>query len=278
MRKVCISNTDVTTDSMVINKFLIFAVILFLPLTVIRAQDVTSSDLYQQTISFLKLLTYGERHEDIGLRFSWQQTNGRWVPKGNGFVFLSDGLGIYDYETNETMQLPPDGIWHIACGDEIKLTNDSLQPDNEGIVRFVADSAESTPSPLSLYIELRPMTSANDSIVPAKILSGGRVHLPDSNFDFTALVDKDDGALILRFLNLMSDEIQVYVDNSTMPASRLGICTQTILRPGETTVRPTVSTIDMKGHVSLPPFSLTLYKFATRHGKSMNSQYRNTYE
>ena len=262
---------------MVIIRFLFLVIILFFPSTV-KAQDVSSSDLYNQTISFLKLLTYGERHEDIGLRFSWQQTDGRWVPKGNGFVFLSDGLGIYDYETNETMQLPVGGIWHIDCDDELKLTNDSLQPDNESIVRFVTDSTEANLTPLALYIELRPMTGANDSIVPAKILSGGYVHFPDSCFDFTALVDKKDGALILRFLNLMPDEIQAYVDNSTMPASRLGICTQTILRPGETTVRPTVSTIDMKGHVSLPPFSLTLYKFVTRHGKSINSQYRNTYE
>lgn len=250
-------------------RFIVLSVILSAT-SAINAQDVSSSDLYKQTVSFLKLLTYGERHQDIGLRFSWQQTDGRWIPKGNGFEFLSDGLGIYDYETDETIHFPVSGIWHIDNGEEIKLANDSLQPDADSIVRFVADSTVSSRPIPSLYIELKPMTGANDSIVPAKILSDSTVHLPDSSFDFTALVDKKDGALILRFLNLMPDEIEVYVDNSTLPASRLGICSQTILRPGETTVRPTVSTIDMKGHVSLPPFSLTLYKFATRHGKNMN--------
>ena len=35
--------------------------------------------------------------------------------------------------------------------------------------------------------------------------------------------------------------------------------------PGEYEVSPIVATIEMKGHVTLPTYSVTFYKFAFRH-------------
>lgn len=233
----------------------------------LSAHAQSENDLYHQTVSFLRLLTYGERHEDIGLRFSWQQSGKRWVPAGNGFEFLSSGLGIYDHDS-DSLNCIPACIWHLDSDERVVAENDTILSDMDDVVKFVSDNKNNTPDEMSpsLYVELMPMADMNDSVVPSRVTV-----YPDSLFSevgVVAMLDRETGSLILRFMNSGSHEIPVYVDNSPYPASRMGICSRTVVQKGENRPDTTVSTIDMKGRVTLPPFSLTLIKFAIGHGKT----------
>ncbi len=227
----------------------------------------SEDDLYHQTISFLRLLTYGERHEDIGLRFSWQQSGKRWVPAGNGFEFLSSGLGIYDHDP-DSLNCIPACIWHLGSDEMIFAENDTILSDTNNVVKFVSDNHKNIAGEMhpSIYVELMPMADMNDSVVPSRVTV-----CPKSLFSevgVVAMLDRETGSLILRFMNSGSHEILAYVDNSPYPASRSGICSRTVVQKDEKRPDTTVSTIDMKGHVTLPPFSLSLIKFAIGHGKT----------
>ncbi len=232
------------------------------------AQD--DNDLYRQTISFLKLLTYGEHSQDVGLRFSWHKNDGKWEPAGNGFVFLSDGLGVYDYETEENMEIPIGSLW--VTDEKARLADEddyTMIADEEDVVKFVGadgvmDHRDNNVAPL--YIELLKRHNENDSIIPARIIRTIEDEAP-GRLDFAAFLDRDDGLMVFRFQNQLPFEVTVYVDNSHYPASRRGVMTQSVFEPGESEVSPTMATIEMKGHVTLPPYSVTFYKFAIRQSK-----------
>lgn len=231
-----------------------------------NAQEAT--DLYRQTLSFLKLLTYGEHAQDVGLKFSWRQTDGKWEPAGNGFVFLSEGLGIYDYETEEDMEIPTGSLWVTDENARLKDADDyTVISEQEDVVKFVgseSDSCREAENVAPLYIELRERQNEADSIIPAKIIRTIEDEAP-GRLDFVAFLDRDDGLMVLRFQNQLPFEVPVYIDNTHYPASRRGVMTQSVFEPGESEVSPVVATIDMKGHVILPPYSITFYKFAIRH-------------
>ena len=247
--------------------FTIFVVFIY---GVARSQD--DVDLYRKTLSFLKLLTYGERNEDVGLCFSWQQVEGQWVPKGNGFKFLSEGLGVYDYETADNFHIPDESLWHVDRNLCPAIISDSIFQKTD-IVTFTSgsDTESNKNDSTALYIELKPLVNYNDSIIPARIIKSHDDNVSPSKLDFIAYLDRNEELLILRFLNLLPHEVQAYIDNSPYPASRLGICSQSIIQEPGCKTKPAVSTIDMKGEITLPPFSFTLFKFAIRPEKYKKS-------
>ena len=245
--------------------FVMLLSILLLAAYNIKAQDDT--DLYKQTISFLKLLTYGEHSQDIGLKFSWRQTDGKWEPAGNGFVFLSEGLGVYDYETEDRIEIPTGSLW--VTDEKAKLDdaeNYVLTHKEEAIVKFVGvdhDKGAASDNTAPLYIELHKRHNDTDSVIPAKIIRTIDDEAP-GRFDFAAFLDQENGVMVLRFQNQLPYQVPVYIDNTPYPASRLGVMTQSVFEPGEDEVSPIVETIEMKGCVTLPPYSVTFYKFAIK--------------
>ena len=247
------------------------ALIILLSITGFSASGVyaqEATDLYRQTLSFLKLLTYGEHAQDVGLKFAWRQTDGKWEPAGNGFVFLSEGLGVYDYETEENIEIPTGSLW--VTDEKAKLKDADNYPvisEQEELVKFVGgdnDSSRTAENAAPLYIELHERQRETDSIIPAKIIRTIEDEAP-GRLDFVAFLDRDDGLMVLRFQNQLPFEVSVYIDNTHYPASHRGVMTQSVFEPGESEVSPIVATIEMKGHVRLPPYSVTFYKFAIKH-------------
>lgn len=236
-------------------------------------------DLYKNTLSFLSMLAYGEHKQDIGLRFSWRQSGDRWVPDGNGFVFLSEGLGVYDYDGVEisNKDFNRDGLWHVGK-DIDNDKNEILTGCTDGnVVKFVSMDQLSDTITASLYVELLPLKNDRDSIVPARIAWTGTRTMPTDSIEFAGIIDQKDGYLYLSFVNLLSCNLTAYVDNTPYPSSRSGIRSVTVAHPGDENVKPEISDIIMDGCVILPPYSFSLFKFAIKE-ISHHSQQQSPYE
>lgn len=229
----------------------------------------SDNGLYGQTVSFLKLLTYGEHARDIGLKFSWRQMNGKWEPSGNGFVFLSEGLGVYDYMVDTDIEVPIGSLWAVDDNARLEDVGEyALAGEDTGLVRFVDNDSISNGKANTaaiVFIELHKPVDATDSVIPAKITYTIKDDNARENFGFAAFIDRKDGLLIFRFENRLAMEQTVYIDNTSYPASRFGVMTRTVMEPGVDDVTPSLNTIEMKGRVTLPPFSVSFYKFATGH-------------
>ncbi|MCH5246586.1 MAG: hypothetical protein J1E99_00385 [Muribaculaceae bacterium] len=232
------------------------------------AQDIV--EIFQETVGFAQLLTWGEQNQNVGLKFSWKHEENGWSPVGNGFEFISKGLGLYKYEEfdeDEIIEYP--GHWFVK--EELRDYDIDLDPAlfaSQNLIRWVHDDNTKNKK-ANVHIKLIGDSLISNSIlIPSKIkFEGDTVGLND-DFEFLAMNDSINGTLVFRILNLKPYEIYIDIDNQPHPASYVGWRTLMTAKPGVPEVESNVSAIRMNGNLQLDPYSLTILTFPTKQQKN----------
>lgn len=227
-------------------------------------------DIYEQTVKFAELFLYGDRDQDIGLKFAWKYDNGNWKPNGNGFLFLSQGLGIYEYEKEQGINvIDGSSCWVVKSelSDYYSTHFDEYSVfDNSNIISWQTNH-ENDSLPISMNIVLLDNNQGEKTpVIPTKIIYS---EWSDSikNIQFVALTDTIENDLMFRIVNLESLKLDINIDNHNYPAAPIGWRFLSQATPGTSNVNSSVAALHMNGNITVPPYSFAVFIFPTSKHK-----------
>ena len=253
---------------MLIYRFIGFILFFIISFTTLFSQGIV--EIFEETKGFAQMFTWGDRNQNVGLRFTWKMDNDVWIPAGNGFEFISKGLGLYSFAADESYEvevLP--GQWYVK--KELRNYDVNLDPalyNTQNMITWTTDHEEKKPA-VSASIKLkRDSVEKLTPMIPYVInyeKNDGEVEM--EKIEILTFQDSVTGDLIFRFTNLLPNELVLNIDNEPYPASYVGWRTLMTAIPGKEEIVPTVSAIKMDGFISIPPFSFAIYVFPTRPQK-----------
>lgn len=229
------------------------------------SQSITQ--IYEETRKFGEIFVYGDRDQDIGLKFGWKSEESGWTPVGNGFEFLSETLHIKKFEKESGINdLIGDEKWYIKKDFTNIHTPTELSEsafETQGLIKWVNNSDTTVRKTFNLNIILLPDSTCYP-VIPYNLYF---CDLPDSlhnKFEFIAIEDTLKNDLIFRVTNLLADYVDIRINNRYFPASPVGWCFETTATPGNNTPVTKLEAIKMDGGLTIQPYSFSLYVFTTK--------------